>query len=98
MANTAPRITISAVTGSEVDEKLNASVRKLQQLAKDNPTRGILVTRLGPGRFTVELSTEVPYGFTQEQEATQSVAAESRNGNVTSARVEIMQEPVLLAA
>ncbi|MDF2050006.1 MULTISPECIES: hypothetical protein [unclassified Arthrobacter] len=59
-------VTISATTSSEADEKLNSSVRQLLDLAKENPTRGILVTKRGAGQFTVELSDHVPYGQTWE--------------------------------
>ncbi|TLM71678.1 hypothetical protein [Pseudarthrobacter sp. NamB4] len=60
------RLTVSATTRSEADEKLNASVRQLRALAMENPTRGILVTKWGAGHFTVELSDQVPYGQTWE--------------------------------
>lgn len=86
---TAPCITISAVTRSEANEELNASVRKLQHLAKDNPIRGILVTRLAPGRYAVELSTEVPYGLTRERDASKAVSTESRSDDATVAGVEL---------
>lgn len=59
-------LTVLATTRSEVDDKLNVSVQQLRALAQDNPGRGILVTRRGPGRFTVELSDQVPYGETRE--------------------------------
>lgn len=61
-------LTISATTRSEADEKLNASVQQLRDLATQNPTRGILVTKRGAGHFTVELSDQVPYGQTWESE------------------------------
>jgi hypothetical protein len=62
----ASRVTITAITRSGAEEKLNASVQELQRLAEESPTRGILVTKLAPGHFTVDLSDEVPYGLTWE--------------------------------
>lgn len=59
-------LAISAKTRSEADEKLNSSVQQLRDLARENPTRGILVTKRGAGHFTVELSDQVPYGETWE--------------------------------
>jgi hypothetical protein len=66
MAAVAHCLTICATTRSEADEKLNSSVQQLRDLAREDPTRGILVTKRGAGRFTVELSDHVPYGQTWE--------------------------------
>lgn len=63
---TAHCLAISARTRSEADAKLNSSVQELRDLARENPTRGILVTKRGAGHFTVELSDHVPYGETWE--------------------------------
>jgi hypothetical protein len=60
------RLEISAAHPDEADEKLNAAVEELQLRARADGTRGILVTRTGTGRYTVELSPAVPYGFTEE--------------------------------
>lgn len=95
---TAPRIVISAVTQSEADEKLNAAALELQHLAKDNPVRGILVTRLAPGRYAVELSSEVPYGLTRERDDSKPVPAGWCSDGSTSASIEPMHEAVRLAA
>ncbi|MDQ0675052.1 hypothetical protein [Pseudarthrobacter siccitolerans] len=59
-------LAIVATTRSEADEKLNSSIQRLLALAQENPVRGILVTKHGPGRFTVELNDQVPYGETWE--------------------------------
>jgi hypothetical protein len=60
------RLEISAVHPDEADDKLNAAVHELQLRARVERTSGILVTRTGAGRYTVELSRDVPYGFTEE--------------------------------
>ncbi|TLM83332.1 hypothetical protein FDW83_10205 [Pseudarthrobacter sp. NamE2] len=60
------RLTIFATTRAEAEEKLNSSVQQLRDVAMQNPTRGILVTKRGAGHFTVELSDQVPYGQTWE--------------------------------
>lgn len=82
-------ISVSATTRSEADEKLNASVRELQKLAGDDPMRGILVTKFGPGIFTAELSHDVPYGLTWErthQSEHTSTISESMIANPASSR------------
>lgn len=56
------------VTGDEprsIQEDLDSCVELARHHALDG-RHGILVTRLGPGSFTVALSAEVPYGVTQE--------------------------------
>jgi hypothetical protein len=68
MGNVPHLLTISATTRSEADEKLNASVRQLRDLAREYPSMGILVTKRGAGHFTVELTDQVPYGQTWESE------------------------------
>ncbi|WP_208786739.1 hypothetical protein [[Micrococcus luteus] ATCC 49442] len=49
-----------------IQEDLSSAVEIARQQAMKNGQHGILVTRLGPGSFTVALSTKVPYGTTQE--------------------------------
>ena len=69
------RLSITATSRSEADEKLNASIYQLQAMTQESPFRGILVTRHGPGHFTAELSDQVPYGETWE--SVQSTALEA---------------------
>jgi hypothetical protein len=62
-------LTHKKITASSVDEAdnlLDAVVDELQQLAGQDGVHGILVTKTGPGQFTVELSEEVPFGVTEE--------------------------------
>jgi hypothetical protein len=57
------------VTGDKpqsIQEDLNSAVELARHQAMQDGRHGILVTRLGPGSFTVALSAEVPYGVTQE--------------------------------
>ncbi|MBE4718015.1 hypothetical protein [Pseudarthrobacter sp. AB1] len=49
-----------------LDERLEAAVRHLQEIAVLAGTHGILITRNGPGHFTAELSEQVPFGMTRE--------------------------------
>jgi hypothetical protein len=53
----------------EMDHALNAGVRELQALALagGGAGGGILVTKHAPGRFTLELSHDVPFGYTHEK-------------------------------
>lgn len=51
----------------EIDQTLDAVARSLQATAMSHGTAGILVTRHAPGRFTLELSRDVPFGYTYEK-------------------------------
>ncbi|MFD1212759.1 hypothetical protein ACFQ36_12005 [Arthrobacter sp. GCM10027362] len=62
-ASPAPQ-TITASTADEANTLLNIVVEEFQHLARQDPGCGILVTKTGPGQFTVELSEHVPYGLT----------------------------------
>lgn len=57
---------IAATTVDEANQLLNAVVHELQCHARDEGLHGILVTKTGPGQFTVELNEQVLYGITQE--------------------------------
>ncbi|MCG2621971.1 hypothetical protein LVY72_08580 [Arthrobacter sp. I2-34] len=57
---------VIAFSVEEADRLLNAAVEELQHLARQQNGPGILVTKTGPGQFTVELSQTVPYGLTIE--------------------------------
>jgi hypothetical protein len=51
-----------------LDHALNYSLRELQVKAlAEGKTSGILVTKHAPGRFTLELSEDVPFGYTHEK-------------------------------
>jgi hypothetical protein len=54
-------------TARQLEERLNAAVRDLQDVAARTRPRGILVTRINPGHYTVSLSDKVPFGVTREQ-------------------------------
>lgn len=49
-----------------MDHALDSGVRKLQALALARGSEGILVTKQAPGRFTLELTPDVPFGYTHE--------------------------------
>lgn len=55
-----------AVLEAELDRIVDEAV----QHALANPGHGVLVTRKGPGTFTVELSDEVPQGMIAELDVT----------------------------
>lgn len=57
---------IPASAADHADMLLDLVVEELQHLARQDATCGILVTRTAPGRFSVELSEQVPYGLTWE--------------------------------
>lgn len=57
---------VTGVKPQSIQEDLNSAVELARHHALHDGRQGILVTRLGPGSFTVALSAEVPYGVTQE--------------------------------
>ncbi|ALE07731.1 hypothetical protein AL755_10145 [Arthrobacter sp. ERGS1:01] len=60
--------TITATNRTAMDEELNAAVHAATKRAIRDGRRGILVTRVDFASFTVELSPDVPYGFTYEKQ------------------------------
>jgi hypothetical protein len=60
--------TITVTSKTSMEHHLNAAVREAEQRARREGRRGILVTRVAHTRFTVELSPEVPYGYTYEKQ------------------------------
>ena len=50
-----------------MDHALDSGVRKLQAVALAGGAGGILVTKHAPGRFTLELTHEVPFGYIHEK-------------------------------
>jgi hypothetical protein len=66
MSTPIDRIDIDVESRHLLDQVLDAAVRRLQEAALPAGTHGILVTRVGPGRYTAALSDEVPFGVTRE--------------------------------
>ncbi|MEV7133726.1 hypothetical protein AB0N24_12640 [Arthrobacter sp. NPDC093128] len=64
---TAEMLEVKVDTARQLEERLNAAVRSLQDVAIRTRAQGILVTRLNPGHYTVSLSDSVPFGVTREQ-------------------------------
>ncbi|BCW05838.1 hypothetical protein [Arthrobacter sp. NtRootA1] len=60
-------IDIKVTNPAALDEQLDNAHQSLQALALHTRTHGILVTRHAPGRYTVQLSDQVPYGITQQR-------------------------------
>jgi hypothetical protein len=67
MDNSTEVIEVIADTARLVEARLDAAVLDLQSMATRTGTRGIMVTRLNPGHYTVALSDEVPFGRTHER-------------------------------
>ena len=67
MSTPIDRIDIEVASRYLLDEELDAAVQRLQEVALLTGTHGILVTRIGPGRYTAALSDQVPFGMTREQ-------------------------------
>jgi hypothetical protein len=66
MSTSSDSIDIQVTSRHLLDEQIDAAVRRLQEVALLTGTHGILVTRIGPGRYTVALSDQVPFGMTRE--------------------------------
>jgi len=66
MVVTPARQEVTAGSNDEADRLLNAVVEEMQELATQDGVCGILVTKTGPGQFTVELTEDVPFGVTEE--------------------------------
>ena len=63
----APRsIDLEFSTAREVHAGLEEAVSELIEVAAQEASCGILVTRLHPGRYTVALDESVPFGETYE--------------------------------
>lgn len=62
-------ITITAVNKDELEREFNHAVKLTQEKAMTEGLRGILVTHEAPGRFTVALHDDVPFGLTREKQA-----------------------------
>lgn len=60
------RIDIQVSSRHLLDERLEAAVRDLQEVAMLSGTHGILLTRNEPGHYTAALSDQVPFGTTRE--------------------------------
>ncbi|WP_247040903.1 hypothetical protein [Arthrobacter rhizosphaerae] len=60
------RIDIQVSSRHLLDERLEAAVRDLQEVAMAAGTHGILLTRNKPGHYTATLSDQVPFGMTRE--------------------------------
>ncbi|MDQ0031063.1 hypothetical protein [Arthrobacter bambusae] len=60
------RLEIRVDERADMDQSLNTAVDRIIPIARRDRRHGILVTRLGEGHFTIELSDTVPYGYTEE--------------------------------
>jgi hypothetical protein len=62
-------LTLTVADRESMDSELDAAVTAAKAHALAGRRHGILVTRLGVDKFTVELSDAVPFGFTREHQA-----------------------------
>jgi len=62
-------LTISASNRDMLERELNHAVELTRDKAMSEGLRGILVTHEAPGRFTVALHDDVPFGLTREKQA-----------------------------
>ena len=64
---------VTGDTSRSIQEELDSAVELARRHAMQIGGHGIMVTRLGPGSFTVAISAEVPYGVTHESCLIQTV-------------------------
>ena len=62
-------LTLTVADRHSMDAELDAAVTAAKAQALAGKRHGILVTRLGVDRFTVDLSDAVPFGLTREHQA-----------------------------
>lgn len=63
------RLVIVAAGRAELEQQLTKAVEEIRDIAMTERRRGILVTHETPGRFSVALSDEVPFGLTRQRVA-----------------------------
>lgn len=62
-------VEITATEATTLDGEITNAVDAARAKAEQEGRHGIMVTRYGHTRFTIEISPEVPYGVTQERQA-----------------------------
>ncbi|MBT2564923.1 hypothetical protein J7I84_00170 [Arthrobacter sp. ISL-85] len=62
-------LTLTVSDRHSMDSELDAAVAAAKAHAFDGKRYGILVTRHGADKFTVDLSETVPFGLTREHQA-----------------------------
>jgi hypothetical protein len=63
----ASRVVVVARSRKDLESKLELETMSLMRLAYELGDRGILVTRLSPSVYAIELHPEVPFGLTTER-------------------------------
>jgi len=58
---------ITGSSKSQIENELSTAVVLVRQRARE-ALQGILITRLGPGSYTVAVDASVPYGITEERD------------------------------
>ncbi|MGO4590202.1 hypothetical protein [Paenarthrobacter aromaticivorans] len=59
---------ITGLTTTEIDDGISIAVRLAHTHSRRDGWEGVLVTRHEPGLYTVNLSSEIPYGITMERD------------------------------
>ena len=63
------RLTVLVETRAHLEPRLESAMAKLLSRAMIQRDRGIMVTRHSPNKFILELHPGVPFGMTQESDA-----------------------------
>lgn len=59
---------ITGLTSTEIEDGISTAVSLAHAHSKRDAWEGVLVTRHEPGVYTVNLSSEIPYGITMERD------------------------------
>ncbi|MFS2088980.1 hypothetical protein [Paenarthrobacter nicotinovorans] len=59
---------ITGLTTTEIEDGISTAVSLAHAHSKRDGWEGVLVTRHEPGVYTVNLSSEIPYGITMERD------------------------------
>jgi hypothetical protein len=57
---------VNVKKAADVDKALEDAITRVTEAAKHHQT-GVMVTRIGPGRYIVRAHPAVPYGLTRQQ-------------------------------
>lgn len=59
---------ITGLTTTEIDDSISTAVSLAHAHSRSEGWEGVLVTRHEPGVYTVNLTSQVPYGITMERD------------------------------
>lgn len=67
MASQNHLVTVTATSKTELVREIDVAIDRIREVAVTGNRKGILVMHEAPGRSSVALSADVPFGLTQER-------------------------------